>query len=108
MADPDPLTSAECAAVFRAMADASRQRILRVLFDAPRSVSAICAALDLEQSFVSRHLAVLRNAGLVTAERDAQRMIYALHPAVHRELAAGDAIDLGCCEVRFKAVEGDT
>lgn len=103
---PGPLTSAECASVFRAMADESRLKILRALFGHERSVGDLSAELDFEQHFTSRHLAVLRHAGLVLARRDAQRMIYTLHPSVHDHMASSDdSIDLGCCEVRFRTPE---
>lgn len=106
MAEPDPPTRsvAECAEVLRAMGNEARLSILRTLVDGPLCVSDLCAALDLEQSFTSRHLGILRNAGLVLARRDAQRVIYALHPDVRRDLQSPDpAIDLGCCQLRFPA-----
>ena len=88
------------------MADESRLKILRALFVQERSVSELCEALCFEQHFTSRHLAVLRHAGLVLARRDAQRMIYKLHPSVHDHMASeDDSIDLGCCEVRFRTPE---
>lgn len=85
------------------MADETRQRILIALFQRERSVTEICEALDIAQHFASRHLAVLRNAGLVIARRDAQRMIYRVEPSVARDLTSENGmIDLGCCEVRFR------
>lgn len=96
------MSTAECAGVLRAMGNETRLSILRCLFDQPRSVSEICAALDIEQYFASRHLAVLRNAGLVHHRRDGQRVIYTLHPNVRRTMADRQgAIELGCCQVTF-------
>ena len=97
-----PLTTTECATVFRAMADPTRLRIIETLFAQPMCVSELCAALSIEQHFASRHLAVLRHADLVVATRDAQRVIYRLHPDVHEELSASKpTLDLGCCEIQF-------
>lgn len=110
MHDPQaPQRSAvECAEALRAMGNATRLSILRTLLGGPRCVSEICAALDLEQSFASRHLAVLRTAGLVEARRDAQRVIYTLHPDVRHDLEGPTpTIDLGCCALRFPAPPPD-
>ncbi len=95
------LSNAECAEVLRAMGNETRLSILRALFERERSVSELCEALSLEQHFASRHLAVLRHAGLVRTCRDAQRVIYSLHPSVRNDLAGNGAINLGCCELRF-------
>lgn len=94
--------------MLRAMGNETRLRILEVLFAKERCVSGICEALEVEQPFASRHLAILRNAGLVKARRDAQRVIYSLHPSVQSDMAKSNkAIDLGCCEVRFPENEHD-
>lgn len=99
-------SAAECAEALRAMGNETRLGILRTLLGGPLCVSEICAALDLEQSYTSRHLGVLRNAGLVEARRDAQRVIYALHPDVRQGLEGpAPTIDLGCCALRFPAAE---
>ncbi len=105
MHDPDNQRSAaECAEALRAMGNETRLSILRTLLGGPRCVSEICVELDLEQSFTSRHLAVLRGAGLVEARRDAQRVVYSLHPDVRHGLAGPTpTIDLGCCALRFSA-----
>jgi len=88
------------------MGNETRLRILTVLFEREQCVSGICDALHLEQAFASRHLAVLRNAGLVQATRDAKRVIYALHHSVRSDMARPDkGIDLGCCELRFPRSE---
>jgi DNA-binding transcriptional ArsR family regulator len=63
-------------AVFEVVADARRRRILDLLRDHERSVGELVAALDLSQPGVSKHLRVLREAGLVDVRVDAQRRLY--------------------------------
>ena len=64
--------------MFRALADETRLRILNLLQQRELCVCQIVEVLDLGQSKVSRHLAHLRNAGLVKDRRDATWMYYTL------------------------------
>ena len=64
--------------MFRALADETRLRILNLLQEHELCVCQIVEVLDLGQSKVSRHLANLRNAGLVNDRRDATWMYYTL------------------------------
>lgn len=61
-----------------ALADPSRILILYLLSEGPLNVNALVEKLDLPQPTVSRHLKVLRERGLVLAERDGQSVFYAL------------------------------
>ena len=66
---------------FEALGDPIRRRILVMLLDADeRCVCDMHAALDASQPKVSRHLAVLREAGLVLARRAGVWMHYRIHP----------------------------
>ncbi len=73
---------------FEVIAEPSRRRILDLLRVDDRSVGEIADALGLAQPAVSKHLRVLRDAGLVEAEVDAQRRRYRLRAAPLRELDA--------------------
>ncbi len=61
-----------------AMVDRQRRAILDVLRGRPRAVGELVDALGMRQPAVSKHLRVLRDAGLVTVQIEAQRRIYAL------------------------------
>ncbi len=74
--------------LFEALADASRRRILDLLRTGERPVGELVQALGLSQPGVSRHLRVLREAGLVEVRVDAQRRLYRLRAASLRELDA--------------------
>lgn len=64
--------------VFRALADATRLRLVLHLSHGESNVSGLVAALDVPQSTVSRHLAVLRSSELVRSERRGTSMVYRL------------------------------
>ena len=76
------------AAVFEILAEPSRRRVLDLLREQEHTVGDLVDALDMSQPAVSKHLRVLRDAGLVEARADAQRRIYRLRP---EPLAAVDA-----------------
>jgi DNA-binding transcriptional ArsR family regulator len=63
---------------FGALGDAHRRRILMLIADAPRSVGALADELPISRPAVSRHLRLLREAGLVDEEPEGTRRIYRL------------------------------
>ena len=73
-------------AVLQALADGNRRTVLEILRDHPATVGELAEALPIARPGVSRHLRVLRDAGLVEVEQDAQRRIYSLRPAPLAEL----------------------
>ena len=73
-------------AVLEAIADPTRRAILDAVRGGERSVSDLVDAVGMHQPGVSRHLRVLRDAGLVQVRRDAQRRLYRLRPEPLREL----------------------
>lgn len=60
------------------LADPNRILILYELSQAPRSVTDLCANLNLTQPLVSRHLKILRERGMVTNERQGALVVYSL------------------------------
>jgi len=64
--------------LFKALADETRLRILGLLREGELCVCDVMKVLELPQSKVSRHLAYLRNAGLVTGRREGVWMHYRL------------------------------
>jgi DNA-binding transcriptional ArsR family regulator len=71
---------------FRALADPTRREILRLLRRGPRGSGEIADAFPSTWATVSRHLAILREAGLVSAERDGQAIRYELNTSVFQDL----------------------
>jgi DNA-binding transcriptional ArsR family regulator len=68
------------------LADPHRRAALELLRERPRSVGELVEGLGLTQPGTSKHLRVLREAGLVTARTDAQRRVYAINPRPFAEL----------------------
>jgi len=73
---------------FEALADPHRRQILDLLRDGERAAGDLVETLPLSQPGASRHLRILRDAGLVTVRKDAQRRIYRLAPGRLAELDA--------------------
>ena len=73
-------------AVFRALADPTRRAILRELTNGPRTSGDIADLFDSSWPTISRHLAVLRDSGLVLAARSGQEIHYELNSSVFQDL----------------------
>ena len=67
-------------ATWSALADPHRRAVLELLLERPRSVGELVERLELTQPSTSKHLRVLRDAGLVTVRQDRQRRVYAVDP----------------------------
>ena len=71
---------------FAALAEPNRYRIVELLRSGPRAVNDIGERLHLSQPQVSKHLRVLKEAGLVDVEPRAQQRLYELRPQPLRRL----------------------
>ena len=74
----------------KALADETRQKIMKLVCCQQLSVNQIVAALDVAQPTVSHHLNILKNAGLVDVERRGKQVLYTLNQ---------DRLANGCCQV---------
>jgi DNA-binding transcriptional ArsR family regulator len=74
--------------VLEVIADPTRRRILDAVREGERSVNDLVLRVGMHQPGVSRHLKVLRDAGLVEVRRDAQRRMYRLRAEPLMELDA--------------------
>ncbi len=72
--------------IFEALADPTRRHIVDLLRERPRLVGELTAQLDISQPGISKHLRVLREAGLVNVRQDAQRRWYELRAEPFSEL----------------------
>jgi ArsR family transcriptional regulator, arsenate/arsenite/antimonite-responsive transcriptional repressor len=70
----------------RALADPTRREILRSLRSNDLSAGDIAAQFDMTAPSISHHLNVLKDAGLVQAERNGRHIIYSLNSTVFQEL----------------------
>lgn len=72
----------------QALSEPHRMAIVAMLADGERPAGDFVDALPVSQPTVSKHLSVLREAGLVSVRKDANRRLYALNPAPLAELDA--------------------
>ncbi len=98
-----PQSADPCAQILRVLSDSTRLGVVRLLLDHPRRVGELNDMLRIDQSLLSHHLRVMRDAGLVVAERDGKAVRYRLASDLHARTSA-DSIDLGCCQLRFSGV----
>lgn len=92
--------SDECADKLRVLADTTRLSVMEALLDGPKNVTEINERLRIDQSLLSHHLKVLRDAKLVTARREGKAVRYTVSP----DALSGDAgkgLNLGCCQISF-------
>jgi ArsR family transcriptional regulator len=89
----------------KVLAEETRLEVMRLLSEGARHAGELQHRLGIEQSLLSHHLRVLREAGLVEAERDGKAVLYRIAPAVRVERGS-DAIHLGCCVLAFEDAEG--
>jgi len=95
-----PEDADQCAGMLRVLADSTRLGVVQLLLDHPQRVGELNAVLRIDQSLLSHHLRVMRDAGLVLADRDGKAVRYRLAPQLAaRRLKNG--IDLGCCVLKF-------
>ena len=92
-------------ATFAALADPNRFRIVELLRAGPRPVTDIGSRLRLNQPLVSKHLRVLKEAGLVDAEARAQQRLYGLRPDRLREVHDWVGRYRELWEARFDALD---
>jgi DNA-binding transcriptional ArsR family regulator len=67
-------------AVLQAIGDASRRTVLDALREGPRTAGELAAGLPIARPGVSRHLRVLREAGLVEVEPQGRQRVYSIRP----------------------------
>lgn len=90
-----------CAGKLKALSDPTRLAVLESLRAGPKNVGALMHDLEVEQSLLSHHLAILRDHELVEATRDGKTMIYQLRKTISDVPETGNAINLGCCKISF-------
>lgn len=88
--------------MLKALADATRWRMVHELLGEAMTVNEITERLDVSQYNVSKHLRILREAGIVTTRKDGRTVECRVTPAFRRRLSRNrKALDLGCCTFRF-------
>jgi len=93
-----------CVTMLKALADEHRWDIVRTLLAEELSVSQLGERLGIPQPNVSKHLGVLREAGIVVTERVGKEVRGAIAETFRSELSRNkNRLDLGCCSFDFNA-----
>ena len=80
---PEPAAQVETSMLFELLSDRTRRRVLTLLLDEREiCVCRLAEALDLAQPKVSRHLAVLRESGVLVSRRQGTLILYRFNPAL--------------------------
>ena len=96
------MTGLDCIAALKALGEESRLRILRLLFNEQLGVNEISRRGRMSQYNVSKHLRIMREAGLLEVEKRGKQRLYAVAAKLKKQVAANNNIlDLGCCTFRF-------
>ncbi len=98
---PAPNRSRHANRFFKALADETRRGILRLLENGERTVGEIVGNFHLSQPTISRHLAVLKDAELVTDQRQGQHVIYRLNDEVLADSVRSFFGQFRRCQVDF-------
>ena len=86
--DPRP-AKPDLDAAFTALSDSSRREMIRMLLHRPRRAGELAQSIDMSPQALSRHLRVLRKAGIISEEGiadDARVRVYSVHPAAFQPL----------------------
>jgi DNA-binding transcriptional ArsR family regulator len=94
-------------AVLQALADPGRRTLVESLMSGPATAGELAALLPIARPGVSRHLRVLREAGLVSVEQDAQRRIYSVRPEPLAEIDEWLSRYRALWEERFDALHAE-
>lgn len=96
--------SDRCVSMLKALADEHRWDIVRVLLNESLSVSQLGERLGISQPNVSKHLRILKQAGIIVTERAGKEVHGRITPAFRDELSRNkNRLDLGCCSFDFNS-----
>lgn len=91
-----------CSPILKALADDTRWRIVRELLRRERTVGELVDRLKVTQYNVSKHLRVLREAGIIEMQREGKHVRSCVADGFRTRLTdESKVLDLGCCTFRF-------
>src|SRR5258706_5568599 len=96
------MTGLDCLVALKALGEETRLRILRLLFKEQLSVNEISERLKISQYNASKHLRIMREAGLLVTEKQGKQRLYTIAGRLKSQAAANNnVLDLGCCTFRL-------
>jgi DNA-binding transcriptional ArsR family regulator len=92
----------ECIRALKALGDETRWRIVRELLMRTLTISELTQRLNANQYNISKHVRILREAGIVTTEKRGKNVNCSVDPELKRKIARNNnQLDLGCCTFHF-------
>jgi DNA-binding transcriptional ArsR family regulator len=96
------MAATDCSDILKALADRTRQRLVKALLANDQGVNELAEGLDLTQYNASKHLRVLKAAGIVDVRAIGQRREYFIATTFRRRIEReGPVLDFGCCTFRM-------
>ncbi len=91
----------DCIPALKALGEETRLRLLALLVKEQLSVNELSEKLGVSQYNVSKHLRIMREAGLLETEKDGKQRLYTVSEKFRAQLAENrNVLDLGCCTFR--------
>ena len=88
--------------MLKALADETRWRIVRELLGSPFTVGELVERTNVSQYNVSKHVRILREAGIIETQRDGHHVVCRVAEDFRKRLArGGNVLVLGCCTFQF-------
>lgn len=98
------MQGSECSEVLKALADPTRRRIVEALLDGGLSVNTISERISVPQYQTSKHLRVLKEAGIVDVVAQGKVRTYSIVSELRQQLTGKNPmLDFGCCSFRVEA-----
>ena len=91
----------DCVNALKALGEDNRVRIMGLLMNGPLGVCEIARQLGSTYYNVSKHLRILREAGLLDVEKHGRERLYVVPGRIRRNRAYARVLYLGCCSFRF-------
>jgi len=97
------MTTEQCLPVLRAIGDESRLALLKTLCDGAMSVETLAGLTGMAEYNTSRHLRVLKESGLVLAQRRGREVWYRIRDELLVRESGGRTLQLPCCSFELDA-----
>jgi len=96
------MTGLACIAALKALGEGTRLRMLQLLAQEPLSVNTIAESLAVSPYNVSKHLRIMREAGLLDVKKQGRQHLYCVAAEFKPQVAVkATVLDLGCCTFRL-------
>jgi DNA-binding transcriptional ArsR family regulator len=94
-----------CIPMLKALADPTRWSIVGELLHSSRTIGELTHRLKVSQYNISKHIRILREAGIIETHREGRSVKCSVGPRLHKTLSRNKPeLDLGCCKFHFETL----